>query len=73
MEVEAKSVDASHFDPNYFSGNSRWHLPDLAGSEFFYDLAGRYFASNNGRIVNATVGGKLELFQRLELEEWLEQ
>jgi len=71
MEVKSGSSDASHFDPNYFAKGVQWNLPDLAASEYFYDMAGRFYHAYQGRVINATGGGKLEVFQRMPLKEWL--
>jgi hypothetical protein len=73
MEVKSGSSDASHFDPNYFSGGMKWQLPDLPASEYHYALAGRFYSAFGGRVVNATTGGRLEVFPRMELGEWLAQ
>jgi hypothetical protein len=70
--VVSGEKDASHFDPRYFSGGQKWQLPDLAASEYYYSVAAEVYQAFNGRIVNCTVGGKLEQFPRLPLEDWLQ-
>jgi len=70
--VTASGNDPSHFDPRYFSGGVTWQLPDLTASEYYYDLAANMFAAFDRRIVNCTIGGKLEVFQRMELTSWLQ-
>lgn len=69
--VASGRVDESHFDPRYFSGGQLWQLPDLQSSEFFYALARDAFAEVGGRVVNATEGGLLEVFERMPLADWL--
>lgn len=69
--VLSNSPDKSHFDPNYFGPGLQWQLPDLVGSEFYYQKAGETFSDAGGEIVNCTLGGKLELFRRVELKAWL--
>jgi hypothetical protein len=71
LTVASGEKDLSHFDPRYFSGGQQWQLPDLAASEYFYSLAAETYNAYKGRIVNCTVGGKLEIFQRMPLETWL--
>jgi len=68
------SVDANHFDPNYFA-NQDWQLPDLEGSEFSYSMAKRNYeiCDPPRRIWDATIGGKLELFPKLEYAEALKR
>lgn len=70
-KVVSGPVDASHFDPNYFANGAQWQLPDLIESERAYLLAKKIFNAFGGRIVNCTLGGKLELFSRMTLDEFL--
>jgi len=69
--VSSGQRDTNHFDPRYFSGGAPWQIPDLAGSEHFYARAADVFAAYGGSIVNATVGGQLDLFPRRDLFDWL--
>lgn len=59
-------MDLDHFDPNYFGKGTRWQLPDLGTSEIAYEIAHETFLSNNREIVDATVGGKLDIFPKVE-------
>lgn len=69
--VRADEQDPNHFDPRYFSQGVTWQLPDLIGSEHYYNLARLAWEESGRRIVNCTVGGKLEIFPRQELGEFL--
>ncbi len=71
-EVIAGERDIDHFDPSYFAGGVRWHLPDLAQSEVSYTLARESYYAAGRRIVNCTEGGKLEVFPRMPLHEFVE-
>lgn len=71
LAVASGEKDESHFDPNYFAGGVKWHLPDLFQSEVAYTMARDTFAAFGGEVVNATVGGKLEVFERRELADFL--
>lgn len=67
-EVVSAANDPDHFDPNYFGPGFRWQLPDLATSEQSYGLARRVFADAGREIVDATVGGKLDVFRKVDYE-----
>jgi hypothetical protein len=67
----AHGEDKNHFDPNYFSGGMKWQLPDLVGSERSYLLAREVFASDQRSILNATAGGNLNVFERIQLEDFI--
>ncbi len=64
--VTAQGADLDHFSPDYFSDGFRWQLPDLAASERAYRLARYAFEADGRRILDATVGGKLEVFPKVD-------
>jgi hypothetical protein len=59
--------DVNHFDPDYFRGQT-WQLPDLQGSELSYRMARFAFQRNGRQILDATVGGQLEIFPKIPYE-----
>lgn len=71
--VVTESTDESHFDPSYFARGVKWQLPDLFESEVSYQRAKRTCEAFGRRIVNCTAGGKLELFQRTSLDDFIRQ
>lgn len=71
--VIAGERDPNHFDPSYFAGGVLWQLPDLAKSELHYEIARDIFERHGRKIVNCTDGGKLEVFRRQPLKEFLER
>jgi hypothetical protein len=62
--VVSPGDDPNHFDPAYFGKGFRWQLPDLATSEIAYEMARGAFAADGRRIIDATVGGKLQVFPK---------
>ena len=69
--VSAEENDSDHFDKQYFSNGVKWQLPDLIGSEVHYQLARSVFESYGRKIINCTDGGKLEIFKRHTLIDFL--
>jgi len=66
--VVSSGDERSHFTPNYFPAGFRWQLPDLRTAEMAYQMAREAF-EGAGRIVrDATVGGALEIFPKVEYE-----
>jgi len=63
-----KGADMNHFDPNYFAGNE-WHLADLKGSEVSYQMADYAFCKTGGKVFDATIDGKLQVFEKIDLEQ----
>jgi hypothetical protein len=71
LVVRAGEQDESHFDSSYFAHGSEWQLPDLLHSELSYLLARETYEATGRFIVNCTVGGKLEVFPRQDLVDFL--
>ena len=70
--VLSGSNDPDNFDPNYFSGGDTWQLPDLLGSELHFQAAKDTYEKFGRKIFNCTDGGKLEIFERKPLSDFLE-
>jgi hypothetical protein len=66
--VTSTASDSNHFDPSYFGPGVRWQLPDLPTSEVAYRLAREHFESHGREIVDATVGGKLTVFPKVNYD-----
>ena len=66
--VTSQGEDPNHFASNYFGKGFRWQLPDLAGSERAYRMARKAFRADGRQILDATVGGKLDIFPKVDYE-----
>lgn len=64
--VRTAARDEDHFVTDYFPAGTRWQLPDLRRSEGAYRLAREAFELRGGRIIDATPGGKCEVFEKAE-------
>jgi hypothetical protein len=64
--VVSPGDDPNHFAPNYFGKGFKWQLPDLAGSERAYILAREAYTRAGRRILDATIGGKLTIFPKVD-------
>jgi hypothetical protein len=70
--IHSTSEDVNHIHPNYFGPGYRWHDPDVARMERAY-MCARETLEPGVRILNATAGGHLEVFERVTLDEVLGQ
>ena len=59
-------TDPNHFDPDYFGSGKRWHAPNWPLQERAYAMARAAFARAGRRVLNASVGGRLEVFDRVD-------
>jgi len=66
--VVSQGEDPNHFDPQYFGKGFRWNLPDLERSELAYRVAKYQFERDGREIIDATVGGKLQVFRKVDYQ-----
>ncbi|WKZ47398.1 MAG: DUF115 domain-containing protein [Anaerolineales bacterium] len=66
--IVSQGDDPNHFMPNYFGKGVKWQLPDLDTSEIGYALARDAYRKAGREVVDATVGGKLTIFPKVEYE-----
>lgn len=64
--IISQGDDPNHFAPNYFGKGFKWQLPDLAGSERAYKMASQAYTQTGRRVLDATIGGKLAIFPKVE-------
>ena len=66
-----ETEDVNHFDPNYFSKGSYWGLPNLDASEQAFLRSRHAFEADNRKIYDATIGGKLTIFEKIDIAQAL--
>jgi len=64
--IVSQGDDPNHFDPRYFGKGFRWQLPDFEMSEIGYRLARRAYEAAGRQVLDATIGGKLTVFPKVE-------
>ncbi len=65
-KVISKGQDMDHFSKDYFGKGFVWQLPDLDKSEYSYLLAKNKFEKHGRKIVDATIDGKLTIFDKID-------
>ncbi len=63
--------DSNHFNAAYFGKGKRWHDPNVGRIEIALAKARYIFEQHGRKIFNATAGGKLEVFERVEYDSLL--
>lgn len=66
--VVSEGDDPNHFHPGYFGKGFRWQLPDLETSEKAYRIANEAYIKAGRYVVDATIGGKLTVFPKIDYE-----
>jgi hypothetical protein len=58
--------DPNHFHPEYFGAGKKWHDPKIERVGWNYQKAKEVYEEEGRHIYNATIGGKLEIFERAD-------
>ncbi|MEI8131947.1 MAG: 6-hydroxymethylpterin diphosphokinase MptE-like protein [Leptolinea sp.] len=66
--IVSEGDDPNHFAGNYFGKGFRWQLPDLDTSEMGYIRAREVYKESGREIIDATVGGKLMVYPKVNFE-----
>ncbi|HXA53368.1 MAG TPA: hypothetical protein VNV37_00690 [Solirubrobacteraceae bacterium] len=64
--VVSHGDDPNHFTPGYFGKGVKWQLPDWQQMELAYTRTRATYERAGRTIVDATVGGKLTIFPKVE-------
>jgi len=66
--IHSHAEDVNHIHPDYFGPGYRWHDPNVARMEVAYQQAREELETSGVRVINATVGGHLETFERVPFD-----
>jgi hypothetical protein len=67
--IVSEGDDPNHFHPGYFGKGFRWQLPDLEKNEIGYQMAKETFEQAGRKVYDATVNGKLKIFEKRIYED----
>jgi len=68
LEIESTEDDVNHFHPDYFGAGKKWHDPQLDKVLLSYKQSKLMFEAAGRKIVNATKGGNLNIFERVDFD-----
>jgi hypothetical protein len=66
VELTSTAADRNHFHPDYFGPGFRFHDPMVGRMIRAYEKTRAVFDAHGRRVWNATLGGKLETFERVD-------
>jgi GT2 family glycosyltransferase len=72
LSITSTEDDPNHFHPDYFGKGKKWHDPQLDQVRKCYEHAKKVFEEHGRCIYNASKGGKLEVFERVEYDRLFE-
>lgn len=68
LAIVSEGEDQNHFYPNYFGKGTIWQLPDYTAMERGYTQAKALFEASGRQIFDATKGGELNIFPKVNFE-----
>ena len=71
--TSTRDDDPNHFDPRYFGAGRKWHEPHVERMIAHYEESKLACNDLGVDVFNATVGGKLEVFPRIDFEQLFSQ
>lgn len=66
--IESTGNEGNHFIKGYYKKGMRWDAPDYLSEEYAYKLAREAFEQEGRVIMDATPGGKLDVFEKVDFE-----
>ena len=67
--ITSHGADPNHFHPDYFGAGYRWHDPEVERMEAAYIEAREFLSEQGTSVFNATAGGSLNVFERVDFEQ----
>jgi len=66
--VKSTGKEKNHFIDGYYKAGMKWKIPDYKGEELAYLMAKEFFEKSGREIIDATVGGKLDIFRKVSFK-----
>ena len=73
LSITTNDADINHFHPEYFGYGKKWHDPKVDRVALNYEMAKKVYEKDGRKIYNATIGGKLEIFERVDYDSLFEK
>lgn len=68
LVITSDRDDVNHVHPDYFGKGFRWHDPNVERMERAYQVARTAIEAGGVTVANATAGGHLEVFRRVDFD-----
>lgn len=66
FDITSTEDDVNHFSNDYFGKGYRWHDPNVERMEVGFSKAKEVYEKSGRKIFNATAGGQLEVFTKID-------
>jgi len=69
-KIEYMGAEKDHFSSKYYKKNQFYRIPDYKGEELAYTLSKKAFDDKKVKIYDATINGKLNVFEKKEFKSF---
>lgn len=66
--IESDGNEGNHFIKGYYKPGQKWDAPDYKSEEYAYRLARNSFENDGRVIMDATINGKLDVFEKIDFK-----
>jgi len=66
ISVNADGSEDNHFIKGYYKKGMKWDIPNHIGEEYSYAQARKAFEADGRKILDATIGGHLQVFEKVD-------
>lgn len=70
--AQSTGNESNHFIEGYYKKGMKWGIPDYKMEEYTYQLAKNAFEKDGRKIVDATIDGKLQVFEKVDYNSLFE-
>ena len=67
--IKSSGKENNHFIKGYYKEGQNWDAPDYETEEFAYSLARTAFEKDGRKILDATIGGRLKVFKKVNYND----
>ena len=67
--IESTGKENNHFIKGYYKKGQNWDAPDYKSEEYAYKLTREAFEENGRIIMDATIGGNLNVFEKIDFNK----
>lgn len=64
--IKSEGKEDNHFTKGYYKKGMIWKIPDYKGEELAYKMARKAYEENGRKIYDATIDGKLDVFEKVD-------
>lgn len=68
-DVKIEGADQNHFSDKYYVKGNTYCIPDYKNQEYAYALAREAFEKDGRSVVDASIGGKLQVFPKVDYND----